>query len=142
MGQGGNGAGAMPIDTGGTGSLSNSQYGLGNAFDKYEAQNDSSMGLDKLSSQYADQKGGGSGIDWRSKIKDGLLGMAETKLNDLNQFNSAPMTTQAGGFTQTPDAKGQSYNSSNYYNQLMQQQFANWQAMQIPRYKRGVINGR
>ncbi len=143
MGQGNSGAGIAPAPTmaGGTGNLSNNQFGMGNAFNQYQNTNDQTMGLDTLSSQYADQKSNNS-FDWQNTLKQSLTGLAQSKIDELNPMTSTPMATQQGGFQQQQGQTMGGGSMQDLYNKLIQQQFLNWQNSQVARYKQGVMYGR
>jgi hypothetical protein len=135
MGQGNSAAGLAPQATtaGGAGSLSD-------AFNTYQGANDQAMGLDTLSSQYADQKGGGA--DLRQTLTNGLMGIAQTKMDELTPMKPNPMSSSQGGYQDTQGMTTGGGSMQDIYNKMMQQQFANWQNSQVSRYKGGVLNGR
>ena len=55
-------------------------YGLTDAFNNYQ---DNSMGLDQLSSLYADNKGSSSSSDFKKRLQSGLFEAANTQLKDI-----------------------------------------------------------
>jgi hypothetical protein len=125
--------------TGGVGSM-------GNAFNAYQGANDTAMGLGgttsfggqdvNINTAYADQKSS-NGIDWKGKLKDSLLGFANTKINDIQSMSSFNPNKPIDG-TYNESALKQGFKNSDIYNQLMQQQMANAQSSQFKRYNQGV----
>jgi hypothetical protein len=124
---GGGGVSPMSPTGGGTGGLSNSPYGMGSAINSYNNTNDQSMGLDKLSSMYADTNAGNKSndTDWKKTLSDGLMGAAKTQLQDLLPSSYNPFTPQ--GNTSWQNQPGVQYNPYNWYR---------------PQQNNGVYNGR
>lgn len=96
---------------------------------RYDAQNDPQMGMGKLDSAYADQKGKG-------RLKAELLGMASKGVSDLVSFRNFGFSPQGmPGESQPAWQKG--FGVGDTYNPLMQQAMQQRQAEAVMKYKQG-----
>jgi len=76
---------------------------------------------------------------WKENLREGLMGAAQTKLDDLNYSQNTPMSSPVSGNLYNESALSRGMNNQDFYNQLMQQQMANFQRQQqTKRYKQGV----
>ena len=96
---------------------------------RFDAQNDPQMGLGKLDSAYADQKG-------KTRLKAELLGMASKGVSDLASFRNFGFTPQGISSENTP-AWQKGFGVGEMYNPLMQQAMQKRQAEAVMKYKQG-----
>uniref|UniRef100_A0A6M3XUU5 Uncharacterized protein n=1 Tax=viral metagenome TaxID=1070528 RepID=A0A6M3XUU5_9ZZZZ len=118
-------AGLPPIDPGGVGSFNPGStpkdYGMYGSQQTPSYQGfgsginqDSAMGLDALSSSYADVKDESNAkqeTDWKKMFKEGLMAAGQTQLNDLIPFKQGGFTPST--YTGWQNQPGQSYKPYN-----------------------------
>jgi hypothetical protein len=130
---------------GGTGSLSN-------AFNQSQASLENTpgmlggMGMDNttsfggqdvnLNTAYADQKSSSSGMNWKETLKNGLMGVANTKLNDLSSMSSFNPNTPIGSSNNQSALQPGSKNAL-LYKQLIDQETMFNNNERVKRYNMG-----
>jgi len=103
--------------------------GLSGAFTQ---QNDKAMGLDNLSSSFADQKGS------KEKLKLDLIGMAKQSANDLVSFRNYGFSPQIGASEEQPVwQKG--YSTRDIYNSKVKGAQQRFEDEIIKRYSKGQV---
>jgi hypothetical protein len=120
---------------------------MGSAFNQYQGANDTAMGMGNntsfggqdfnLNTQFYNQKY--NSTEWKSKIKNGLTGLASAKISDLNSFNSKTNPSPSGNmelYNQNASSKNQ--RNIDLYNQLLDQEKMFTGQSQFKRYREAI----